>query len=87
MVPGESRLAIEGSYYVDRNQIETILSEDELSSTVLSSHDPSISQKRRQRIIVRHAYRLEQLEHLYQGLESQAPIHSYVYRDAEQRVL
>ena len=82
---GESRLAIEEGYYVDRDQIETILSERvELDGLVLHL-DPSISKKRRQRIVVEHAYRLEQLEHLYQGLESQDPIHSYVYRDAEQK--
>ena len=40
---GESKLAIEGQYYVDRDQIETILSERvELDGLVLHL-DPSIS--------------------------------------------
>ena len=82
---GESKLAIEGHYYVDRDQIETILSERvELDGLVLHL-DPSISEPRRQRIIVEHAYRLEQLARLHQGLDPQPPIHSYVYRDAEQK--
>ena len=77
---GESKLAIEGHYYVDRDQIETILSERvELDGLVLHL-DPSISEPRRQRIIVEHAYRLEQLARLHQGLDPQPPIHSYVPR-------
>ena len=70
---GESKLAIEGHYYVDRDQIETILSERvELDGLVLHL-DPSISEPRRQRIIVEHAYRLEQLARLHQGLIHNRP--------------
>lgn len=82
---GEAQLARSGSYYVDRQEIEAVLSERvEINGMVLHL-DPSISAQRRQEIIVEHAYRLETLKSLEDGLAPQQPVHSYVYKDAEQK--
>jgi len=81
----EARLGSFGGYQTDREQIEEVLSERvELEGLVIHL-DPSISTTRRQAIVIEHAFRLKSLAALQKSTNAQSPIHSYVYRDAEQK--